>query len=100
MQKCQECTKEFEWKKIVGSLLWGYKPIKCDRCNSIHDVSFKARIGIVFFGIIIPIILGFTGLMIELNPWIVLTVLLVFIAAVMAIAPFHAGYIIRKEDAV
>lgn len=96
MQKCQECSKEFEWKRIVVSLIGGYKPMKCNRCGSVHDISFKSRIGIVLFAVIMPILLRSTGMMIQLEPWIVVSVLLVWFAAVMAIAQFFTDYILRE----
>lgn len=43
LPKCRYCSNEFTWKTIVKNLWW-YKPILCDKCNTMHKITFPSRI--------------------------------------------------------
>lgn len=52
MQKCINCKKEFEWITLYNSFFFGYKPIPCRRCNTIHKVKAFSRLMAVSISII------------------------------------------------
>ncbi|WP_411219926.1 TIGR04104 family putative zinc finger protein [Niallia circulans] len=51
MQKCINCKREFEWITLYNSFLFGYKPITCRHCNTIHKIKATSRLMAVLISI-------------------------------------------------
>ena len=48
MQKCRKCIKPFSWGEIYRSFWgWMYKPIKCDKCGTVHHITIIGRLTFV-----------------------------------------------------
>lgn len=94
IQKCQKCSKEFTWKEIQKSLLWGYKPISCSSCRSTHEISFLSRIGLVLFTTAIPMLLVFNPLM-DIRLEFEVAMYLAWVVIVVCIAPLFVRYSIK-----
>ncbi|MBM6996012.1 hypothetical protein IM700_010180 [Paenibacillus sp. DXFW5] len=44
MQSCNRCKRKFTFKQVLRSCFHGYKPIQCDRCDQIYDVTLGSRL--------------------------------------------------------
>ncbi|ETA81605.1 TIGR04104 family putative zinc finger protein [Youngiibacter fragilis] len=94
IQNCQKCSKEFTWKAIQKSLLWGYKPITCTSCSSTHEITFLSRIGLVLFTTAIPMLLVFNPVM-DIRLEFEIALYLVWVAIVVCIAPLFVKYVVK-----
>ncbi|KAA0542921.1 hypothetical protein FZW96_21100 [Bacillus sp. BGMRC 2118] len=52
MHKCNKCKEDFEWITLYNSFLFGYKPVTCRHCNTIHKVKFTSRLLAVTISVI------------------------------------------------
>ncbi|MBW8382796.1 MAG: hypothetical protein K0M69_09810 [Youngiibacter sp.] len=94
IQNCQKCSKEFTWKAIQKSLLWGYKPISCSSCSRTHEISFLSRIGLVLFTTAIPMLLVFNPIL-DLRIELETALYLLWVILVIGIAPLFVKYSIK-----
>ena len=44
MQKCKKCSNKFNWKEIFKSIMLGYRPLICKKCELQHNVKLIFRI--------------------------------------------------------
>ena len=58
MQKCEKCNTHFSWSEIYKSYWRGYKPIKCNECDTTHKITVPSRFIFVFFTILPMLIFG------------------------------------------
>lgn len=99
VQKCQKCGNQFTWKSMEKSLIFGYKPITCSRCDSTHYAGFWTRIILSVLVTMVPMGLLFMRMIsLRMEYWIAFYLL--WAALVMGMAPLFARYHIRetRED--
>ncbi|MGO4888015.1 TIGR04104 family putative zinc finger protein [Anaerobacillus sp. MEB173] len=46
---CNQCTKELSWKILLFSFWLGYKPVKCERCNEVYNMTNTSKWKASFF---------------------------------------------------
>ncbi|WP_456270968.1 TIGR04104 family putative zinc finger protein [Bacillus sp. AK031] len=53
MQNCEQCNNQFSWGSIYRSLWgWMYKPIKCEKCGSLHNITLRGRFASTFLTVV------------------------------------------------
>jgi len=43
MQHCEQCGHQFAKGTVYKSFFRNYKPITCEKCGTVHEVTFKTR---------------------------------------------------------
>ncbi|MCT4619857.1 MAG: hypothetical protein N4A62_10775 [Marinisporobacter sp.] len=94
IQKCKNCSKEFQWKTVIESIWGGYEPIECDNCKTKYQPNFISRC-IFATSIALPVFFSpYLFGIFKTYPSMILAYLTwVFIVA--AIAPFYFRYHIK-----
>lgn len=94
IQRCKNCSKEFQWKSIIKSIWGGYKPIECDNCKTKHYPIFVCRF-IVALSIALPVFFSQILYSIFRSYSLIILVYFIWIFIVVSIAPFYFRYNIK-----
>ncbi|MTI65369.1 MAG: hypothetical protein FH753_02075 [Firmicutes bacterium] len=94
IQRCKNCSKEFQWKTIINSIWSGYKPIECDNCKSKHYPKFIYRF-IVALSIALPIFFSQFLYGIFKTYLFIILAYIIWVLVVVSIAPFYFRYYIK-----
>lgn len=95
--KCKNCSEHFSWKAVMKSLFFGYKPLTCESCGSVHYVSFWTRILNSALITLFPLILVFSRF-VPLKPPSALVAYFIWVAFTVLISPFFARYELRQNQ--
>ena len=95
--KCKNCSEPFSWKSIRRSIFFGYKPLTCESCGSVHYVSFWTRILVSVFTTTVPLFLVFSRV-IPLKPVNAVMIYLLWIFLSTYISPFFVRYELRQNE--
>lgn len=94
MQKCKNCSHQFEWKSIVKSIwLKLYAPIVCESCGTKHYADFSSKL-IVAFSLYIPVLIYKYIYSILGNYSIIIYI--IWIIFMICITPFITKYHTKK----
>lgn len=58
-QQCPNCKEEVRYKTRLNSVFFGYRPIKCEGCNTIYEVDEKFRFILSLYTVLIPILIAY-----------------------------------------
>lgn len=92
-QQCLNCNEKVTYSKKLASIFFGYRPISCKACGTVHEVDERYRFIFSLYTVMIPVIVVyfFTSMFgIESRLVQVLLVLLLATGSV-----FYAGTIIN-----
>ncbi|WP_223700540.1 TIGR04104 family putative zinc finger protein [Sutcliffiella deserti] len=56
-QQCINCKEKITYKRKLYSIFFGYRPITCESCGTVHEVDERYRFIFSLYTIMIPIIL-------------------------------------------
>ncbi|MCD8511304.1 MAG: hypothetical protein LRY73_16520 [Bacillus sp. (in: Bacteria)] len=84
---CRKCGSKVQWQKIYTSVWMGYKPIKCDECGEVNEIS-SYTMGKVSLLVFVPLLL--LGMFMTNETTIIVSILTVLIAfsLVSTIVPY------------
>lgn len=94
IQRCKNCSNQFKRRTIMGAIVNGYEPIKCDNCGTKNYFNFVYRLtNAVLF--VLPIVFKKT----LYNLFDVFTIFVYFIwfFIVLYISPLYARYHIKNR---
>ncbi|WP_096154899.1 MULTISPECIES: TIGR04104 family putative zinc finger protein [Bacillus] len=102
-QHCVDCKEPVTFKTKFKSVFFGYKPITCPKCGTVHEVDERYRFLFSLYTVVIPIMLVYfvsAAWMIESRFQQVLLVLMFGIVGVLFAAKkikFHKAKFQPKE---
>jgi CXXC-20-CXXC protein len=59
-QHCVNCKEKVTYNTKIKSIFFGYRPITCKSCGTIHEVDERYRFLFSLYTVMIPIILVYT----------------------------------------
>ncbi|WP_062052090.1 TIGR04104 family putative zinc finger protein [Bacillus sp. JCM 19034] len=91
LPKCNGCHSRIQWKDVMKSYWFGYKPIQCQKCKTKHQFPLSSRItSVISQGCLLFII--FILLQYQRNVFLVVTIYLVTTFFITALFPFIFTY--------
>lgn len=57
--QCPNCKDEVTYKTRLKSVFFGYRPIKCEGCNTNYEVDEKFRFLLSLYTVLIPILIAY-----------------------------------------
>lgn len=56
-QQCLSCKEKITYSEKLASIFFGYRPISCRACGTVHEVDERYRFLFSLYTVMIPIIL-------------------------------------------
>ncbi|MGD6833644.1 TIGR04104 family putative zinc finger protein [Sutcliffiella halmapala] len=56
-QQCLSCKEKITYSEKLASIFFGYRPITCSACGTVHEVDERYRFLFSLYTVMIPIIL-------------------------------------------
>ncbi|MCA1319222.1 hypothetical protein LC085_04785 [Bacillus tianshenii] len=56
-QQCISCKEEISYSEKLASIFFGYRPITCKACGTVHEVDERYRFLFSLYTVMIPVIL-------------------------------------------
>lgn len=96
IQKCKNCSNEFTYSEILGSILGGYKVLECTKCHTKYKITILSRL-IVAVVLTVPILLINHYLRYHVSEY---SMLIYFCSVILSIclSPFFAIFDYDEEE--
>ncbi len=101
--QCPNCKEEVQYKTRLKSVFFGYRPIKCEGCDTIYEVDEKFRFLLSLYTVLIPILIAYmlsAMLGILHTRWSQVLIVLVFGSAGVLYAATKVSYKKSKQQHV
>lgn len=99
IQRCKECGRKFNYRDVLESVGWGYKPLSCSHCGAKHNLKMWY---IFMLAAILSLPMFFINQISQFPLTIFLKTLIVlfyivYISIILGLSPFIIRYSLKGE---